>query len=65
MWAREKLYQIVNYRYVKRMPTVITSPYALDEMDKRLAARFSDKRFCETVTIAASPYHARAKPVRK
>ena len=41
-WAEEKLYQIINHRYVKKLPTVITSNVSLREMDGRIASRLRD-----------------------
>lgn len=42
-WAAEQLYEVLNWRYVKRRPTIITSNYAPDELlDKRLASRIAD-----------------------
>ncbi len=41
-WAEEKLYQIVNYRYVNRLPTVITSNVNPRDMDGRIASRLKD-----------------------
>lgn len=41
-WAEEKLYQIINYRYVNKLPTVITTNVALREMDGRIASRLKD-----------------------
>ena len=29
-WAQEKLFQIINYRYINRLPLVITTNLALD-----------------------------------
>lgn len=41
-WAREKLYQIINHRFVERLPTVFTSALALEEIDERLRTRLED-----------------------
>ena len=41
-WAEEKLYQIINYRYVNRIPTVITSNVNPRDMDGRIASRLKD-----------------------
>lgn len=41
-WAEEKLFQIINYRYNYRLPTVITSNVALDRHHPRLASRITD-----------------------
>lgn len=41
-WAREKLFQILNYRYTERLPTVITTNEAIVQLDERLRARLED-----------------------
>ena len=35
-WAREKLFQILNYRYINRLPVVITTNLSMEEIDPRL-----------------------------
>lgn len=43
-WAMEKLFQILNYRYNKNLPTVITSNNIhLDGIDPRVYSRMMDK----------------------
>jgi DNA replication protein DnaC len=46
-WAQEKLYQLFNYRYNARLPTVITSNRMLEEMDPRLRSRMTDPELCQ------------------
>lgn len=42
-WAVEKLFQLLNYRYVKRLPTVITcNSRALATFDERITSRLGD-----------------------
>lgn len=58
-WAREKLYQLLNYRYTARMPTVITMVNTLEELeetDPRLANRMLDHRLCTIQAITAPAY---------
>lgn len=55
-WAREKLFQIINYRYNLRLPTVITSNADLDKFDPRLHSRIQDVALCERVLIEAGDY---------
>jgi DNA replication protein DnaC len=58
-WAREKLYQLLNYRYVARLPTVVTTTTPLkklQEQDPRLASRMSDSTICVIVVIDAQSY---------
>ena len=41
-WAQEKLYQIVNHRYVSKLPTVFTLGLPVDNLELRLQTRLSD-----------------------
>jgi DNA replication protein DnaC len=45
-WAKEKLYQIVNYRYNYYLPTVITTSYSLSDLDSRIRSRLMDTKLC-------------------
>ncbi len=55
-WAREKLYQIFDYRYNARLPTVITTATPIEELDPRLATRMLDMSRCTPFAILAPPY---------
>jgi DNA replication protein DnaC len=55
-WAREKLYQIFDYRYNARLPTVITTATPIEELDPRLATRMLDVSCCTPFAILAPPY---------
>jgi DNA replication protein DnaC len=55
-WAREKLFQILNHRYVNRLPLVVTMNVPLEEVDGRLRSRLSDHSLVQTVSIAAPDY---------
>jgi DNA replication protein DnaC len=59
-WAREKLYQIFNYRFSAKMPTVITA--WVEIADPRLSSRLLDARRCKRLTIKAPPYRREAEP---
>ncbi len=60
-WAREKLYQIVNFRYNGRLPTVFTLGDSVDELDERLAARLGDPRIATRLWLIA-PDHRSSSP---
>jgi DNA replication protein DnaC len=42
-WAREKLYQVINYRYNARLATVITTRYSLEEILEQIEASISSR----------------------
>ena len=56
-WVREKLFQIIEYRYTGQMPTVITS--VSQEWDERIASRLTDPRRCRIIAITAPAYAQR------
>ncbi|HEX9057700.1 MAG TPA: ATP-binding protein [Ktedonobacterales bacterium] len=56
-WATEKLFQLMNYRYNYRMPTVITTNARLfTQMDERLRSRLSDISLTRHAVIKAQDY---------
>jgi DNA replication protein DnaC len=61
-WAKEKLYQLFNFRYNSELPTVITSSTSLEEMDPRLRSRMLDRRLCEIYAITVPPYTGAPQP---
>jgi DNA replication protein DnaC len=58
-WAREKLFQIIDYRYVARLPTVITTSKQSEEIDGRIRSRLLDQRICMVTRITATDYPTR------
>lgn len=58
-WAAEKLYQIFNYRYNNRLPTVITSNSDLDTLDPRIRSRLCDPDLCCHVFMNGDDYRTR------
>jgi DNA replication protein DnaC len=63
-WAKEKLYQIFNFRYNAELPTVITTSMHTDEIDPRIRSRMLDKRLCDILGIAVPSFRNMA-PVEK
>jgi len=55
-WAREKLFQLLNYRYVTQLPTVITSSDPIDKIEPRLRTRMLDPTRCKVFVIEAPAY---------
>lgn len=60
-WAREKLYQLFNYRYNAQLPTVITTATPIDELDPRLASRMLDGSRCTFFLLEAPSYRGGGK----
>lgn len=55
-WAQEKLFQIINYRYINKLSTVVTTNLALDEIEARIRSRLSDPALVSAVRISAPDY---------
>lgn len=55
-WAQEKLFQIINYRYINKLPTVITTNLMLDEIEARIRSRLQDEGFVKHLRILAPDY---------
>jgi DNA replication protein DnaC len=55
-WAQEKLYQLFNYRYNARLPTIITMARPIDQVDARLRTRMLDLGRCTVFAILAPSY---------
>jgi DNA replication protein DnaC len=55
-WAMEKLFQILNYRYNAKLPTVVTSNYQPEEIDLRIRSRLFDPDVATIVTILAPDF---------
>ncbi len=55
-WAREKLFQLLNYRYNARLPTVITTSSTAEEIEPWLRTRMFDADRCQFWAIRAHGY---------
>jgi DNA replication protein DnaC len=60
-WAREKLYQIFNHRYVERLPTIVTSNQDHRHVDERILSRLLDTHLTRDVPINAEDYRRRER----
>ena len=41
-WATEKLFQIINHRFTRELPTIITTNNSLDQLNEAIRTRISD-----------------------
>jgi len=68
-WAREKLYQVINYRYNARLATVITTRYSLEEIleeiESSISSRLVDPKISTPFNIMAPDYRGDLRPSRK
>ncbi|MFC1593141.1 ATP-binding protein [Candidatus Omnitrophota bacterium] len=65
-WAREKLYQVINYRYNARLPIVITTRYSLEEIfeeiESSISSRLVDAKVTTPFNIMAPDYRGDMLP---
>jgi DNA replication protein DnaC len=68
-WVKEKLYQLINFRYNNRLPTVITTRYSLDDImekvDDSISSRLIDRQISVTFFIMAPDYRNERRPGQK
>jgi len=57
VWANEKLFQIIDYRHLNKLPTVITTAKHPDDLDPRIQSRIKDARICTICAIDAPGFH--------
>ena len=55
-WAQEKLFQLLNYRYNAKLPTVITTNLTLEDQDPRIRSRMLDPHLSSVQTLEVAPY---------
>ncbi len=55
-WAQEKLFQIINYRYINKLPMVVTTNLDLDQIEGRIRSRLEDPDLVTKVHIQAPDY---------
>lgn len=58
-WAKEKLFQLLNYRYNAVLPTIITTSATDEKIDPWLRTRMADT-ICQVWTIKAGSYRGSA-----
>lgn len=61
-WAQEKLYQLISHRYNDRLPMVVTTCLALEEIELRVLSRMVDPRISVVFNIDVPDYRADLAP---
>jgi len=68
-WVREKLYQVINYRYNARLATVITTRYSLqeilEEIEGSVSSRLVDIKISTPFNIIAPDYRGDLRSSQK
>ncbi len=52
-WAEEKVDQVLSHRYARRLPTVLTTSLAIEELPDRLRTRVTDPFISERIELQA------------
>lgn len=55
-WAQEKLFQILNFRYINNLPVVITTNREIVTIEKRIQSRLQDSELVHHIMIKAPDY---------
>ena len=55
-WAQEKLFQIINFRYINQLPLVVTTNLALDQLEARIRSRLQDPELVSIVRMQAPDF---------
>ncbi len=55
-WAQEKLFQILNYRYINSLPLLITTNLSFSQLEGRISSRLQDPELVTRVKILAPDY---------
>lgn len=60
-WAKEKLFQLLNFRHVNRLPTVVTTNTPFDDLDPRISSRMMQGEIVKHIRINAPDYRRVAR----
>jgi len=55
-WAQEKIFQIMNHRYINKLPTVVTSNMLINDFEGRIRSRLQDPNLVTVIKILAPDY---------
>jgi DNA replication protein DnaC len=55
-WALEKLFQIINYRYINHLPLVVTTNLDMDGIEARIRSRLADPDLVSVIRITSTDY---------
>jgi len=59
-----KAFQIIDYRYIRKLPTVVTTNLDLEDLDDRIRSRLQDPDLVTCVRISAPDYRSPVKDSR-
>ncbi|MFC1873472.1 ATP-binding protein [Chloroflexota bacterium] len=50
-WAKEKLDQLLNYRFNRGLPTIIVTIAPIEQLDERIRTRLTDPNLCQICAV--------------
>ena len=62
-WAQEKLFQLINCRYINKLPLIITTNVRIEEIEPRIRSRLQDPELVTSVRINAPDYRNPANDI--
>jgi DNA replication protein DnaC len=63
-WAQEKLFQLLNHRYNRRLPTVVTTNQRLEDIEPRIRSRLQDVELVQRIAILAPDFRSGATTIQ-
>ena len=64
-WAQEKLFQILNHRYLKQLPLVMTTNVDFRMIEGRIRSRLEDRSLVNRLMIKAPDYRKSMEEIRE
>jgi len=62
-WAQEKLYQLIDHRYNKHLPTIVTTNISPSMMSERIASRLEDAAHSKIIHMKVPDFRREGVPV--
>lgn len=63
-WAAEKLDTLIDHRYIKGLPLVVTTNVPAAQLSPRIASRLQDRRLGKVVTLSGPDYRVQGEANR-
>lgn len=64
-WSIEKLFQIINHRYLNQLPTVMTSNYDLDDLANHMGTGATGTRICSRIVEMCRIFRLDSDDIRR
>lgn len=64
-WVAEKLFQIINYRYLHQLPIIITSNFPLGDLDQQMGDNYTGTRICSRIIEVCRSFRLVGEDIRR